>query len=438
MASPLGVTQRLKAPGSTGSKDSSNQNPFVSSPHGHPSFHPQKVSKTTGTDGRGPKAPKPPEKPLMPYMRYSRKVWDQVKAQNLDLKLWEIGKIIGQMWRDLPEDQKTEYVEDYEQEKSEYEKNLKAYHNSPQYLAYMAAKAKGKQAQQAAEEREAQAQGFSGKNADRRIDIQPAEDEDEQEDGYSVKHVAYARYLRNHRLINEIFSDSVVPDVRSVVTTNRMQVLKRQVQSLTMHQKKLEAELQQIEEKFEAKKRKFVESSEQFQEELKKPGMGPEGYLNRLSASPVLTAPVSAQGPPPGPSVPPMHGGQTGPVATVHHPPPSQGGHGAMLPPHPRPGSPSGYPGAGGPYPPPQQYPGASQPLAPRPPHGQYPYPYPQYPTHPYYGNAYPYPQHMNAGRPPHYPPHPGSQHPHQGSSCFRKVCSPKLCGSGTGSSWTN
>ncbi|KAF5290565.1 hypothetical protein FQA39_LY14694 [Lamprigera yunnana] len=225
---------------------------------------------TSDNDARTLKPPKPPEKPLMPYMRYSRKVWDAVKAQNPELKLWEIGKIIGQMWRDLPEVDKNDFVEEYEMEKVEYEKTLKTYHNSPAYLAYIAAKNRATQGSDDRDTHDRSSAASKQAAVDRRIDIQPAEDDDDQDDGYSVKHVSYARYLRNHRLINDIFSETVVPDVRSVVTTGRMQVLKRQVQSLTMHQKKLEAELQQIEEKFEAKKRKFVESSEQFQEELKK------------------------------------------------------------------------------------------------------------------------------------------------------------------------
>ncbi|XP_012939705.1 SWI/SNF-related matrix-associated actin-dependent regulator of chromatin subfamily E member 1 isoform X2 [Aplysia californica] len=267
-------------------KPEKGSTPFLPSPHGHPNFNPTKSrgtsssSKSSGqSEGRLPKPPKPPDKPLMPYMRYSRKVigkvWEQVKAQNPDLKLWEIGKIIGQMWRDLSDHDKQEFQEEYEVEKAQYTEALKAYHNSPAYQAWIAAKAE----REAVDEDEPVTRPErppptthkpSSKGEGSRISILPTDDEDDFEESFTTKHIAQARYLRNHRLINEIFSDAVVPDVRSVVTEARMSVLKRQVQSLTMHQKKLEGELHQIEEKHELKKKKFMESSEGFHVDLKK------------------------------------------------------------------------------------------------------------------------------------------------------------------------
>lgn len=317
---------------SGGGSSSSSNSPFYFSGQGHPSFTPVRVgSKAISftkrsndkhlNDAKIPKPPKPPDKPLMPYMRYSRKVWDSVKGANPDLKLWEIGKIIGQMWRELSEKEKQEYMDEYEAEKIQYNEAMKAYHNSPGYQAWIAAKGRLKNIAEAEDEDREKSRpqnsmpdkgsmnssknGYDGimekempgrgprrvrqsKSDSPRISIQPAEDDDDYDDGLSVKHIAHARYFRNHRLINEIFSETMVPDVRTVIMSSRMSVLRRQVHSLTMHQKKLESELKLIEDRHEAKKRKFVETSEAFHEELKKlceskPQITDEVFANMLS-----------------------------------------------------------------------------------------------------------------------------------------------------------
>ena len=91
----------------------------------------------------------------------------------------------------------------YETEKIEYSDALRNYHNSPAYQAYLNAKNKV----QAGLELEEKESSSKPKN-EAKIVLQPAEDEEDTDDGFAMKHAASSRYQRNHRLINDIFSDT--------------------------------------------------------------------------------------------------------------------------------------------------------------------------------------------------------------------------------------
>ena len=84
------------------------------------------------------------------------------------------------------------------------------------------------------------------------------------------KHISAQRFYRNNTLIAEVFSDKVMPDVRSVVTHSRLEVLRKQAESLVQHQERSMNELNTMEESFNEKKRRILESGEGFAKQLEK------------------------------------------------------------------------------------------------------------------------------------------------------------------------
>lgn len=73
-------------------------------------------------------------------MRYSRKMWHKIRAENPERPLWDIGKLVGQLWRELPDSERAVYQQEYESEKGDYEKAMKAYQNSPAYQQFLTTK----------------------------------------------------------------------------------------------------------------------------------------------------------------------------------------------------------------------------------------------------------------------------------------------------------
>ncbi|KAL3316376.1 SWI SNF, matrix associated, actin dependent regulator of chromatin, subfamily e, member 1 [Cichlidogyrus casuarinus] len=386
-------------------------------------------------DSRLLKAPKPPEKPLMPYMRYSRKVWDQIKNSNPDLKLWEVGRIIGQMWRELPEDEKNIFIEEYEAEKVTYADLMRQYHASPAYQQWLIAKEREKYIEEEHERKATVKTRERDVASDYRESYILEDNEEDPDDYFTAKHAAASRFQRNHRLMHEILSDSKISQSSPLITEDRLNQLRDQVEQLRNHKRNISLDIENCESKHQAKIRRIKEESEKFyvqyasvienrpmvseaqfsemlikakmdltreEEEMRERHIADEkARLKRLQMKQLKETeveknkPVASAAPEPAPkATTPQLPPQTPTPHTQHHFPPASNGapeskkapEEGQKPEEKQPAAPTSVPHA---QPPQQQYPG--------------PMPYPQSGNYPPYGyppNAPPYGP-MRPGYPP-------------------------------------
>jgi len=73
------------------------------------------------------KDPNAPKRPLNGYMRFANQVREEVKKKHNLTAVGDIAKVIGEMWKNLPEAKKAPFEAAYQKEKAAYPKALEAY-----------------------------------------------------------------------------------------------------------------------------------------------------------------------------------------------------------------------------------------------------------------------------------------------------------------------
>lgn len=118
----------------------------------------------------------------------------------------------------------------------EYEKAMRAYHNSSAYQQYMNAKNRTKTSEKSGGGGGGglSAKKGGGVDASNNIVIQAVDEEDPYE--MTGKRLSAIRCDRNNRLMADLFSASYVPDGRTLFQMARIEGLKKQGLSLVSHQ----------------------------------------------------------------------------------------------------------------------------------------------------------------------------------------------------------
>lgn len=87
---------------------------------------------------RKPKDPKAPKKPLTAYLLFSGSVRSQSMAENPELKITQIAKVIGQKWKALTDEERKKWTDLSVKQKEEYKITAAQYQQSEDFAAFKA------------------------------------------------------------------------------------------------------------------------------------------------------------------------------------------------------------------------------------------------------------------------------------------------------------
>lgn len=81
-------------------------------------------------------APKKPASPYILYCNHQRSINQEIKR----MQIKDQGKVLGEMWKDIKEEEKQKFVDMYQKEKEKYESEFEEFKKTPEYETYLAEK----------------------------------------------------------------------------------------------------------------------------------------------------------------------------------------------------------------------------------------------------------------------------------------------------------
>jgi len=100
--------------------------------------------------GKKPKDKNAPKRPSTSFFIFANEVRAEVREENPNASIGEVGKILGQEWHALDDDRKQAYQAQHEKAKAKYQKILAKYQKSKNYAAHQEKLAAFKQAKKEA------------------------------------------------------------------------------------------------------------------------------------------------------------------------------------------------------------------------------------------------------------------------------------------------